>query len=111
MIDPAKLNRRLTVRRRVLIEDPQWGDTWEWQDHRTTWGAMAYESVDEEFAAGQHYTERTVTFTMRFSRDLTEVDRVVCEGIEYEILGVTEMGNRAGLEVKASVLDPGGGEE
>ena len=110
MIDPGKLNRRLTIRRRTLVVDPQWGDTYEWQDLRTIWGAMAYDSADEEFAAGQLYAERAVTFTIRFTRDLSALDRIECVGVEYDILGITEIGNRDGLEVKASVMDPGIGE-
>ncbi|MEQ8450443.1 MAG: phage head closure protein [Nitratireductor sp.] len=107
-IDPATLNRRLVIERYTVIHDPQWGDTYEWQDLRTVWAAMAYDSADEEFAAGQTYARRVVTFTTRYTADLTATDRVRCMDVTYDILGIREIGNRDGLEIKAEATDPGG---
>ncbi|MHA6644564.1 phage head closure protein [Mesorhizobium sp. A623] len=107
-IDPATLNRRLTLRRYTVTHDPQWGDTFAWADLRTVWAAMAYDSADEQFAADQTYAVRVVTFTIRFTSDLTALDRVTCMGVEYEIAGLKEIGNRDGLEIKATAFDPGG---
>lgn len=106
-IDPGTLNRRMTIRRRTIVDDPQWGPTEQWIDLRTVWAGIRYDSADEEFAAGQLYAKRIVTFTLRYTGDVSAVDRATCEGVEYDILGITEIGNRDGLEVKAEVLDPG----
>ena len=107
-IDPATLNRRVTVERYTLTSDPQWGDTYAWADLRTVWAGMAYDSADEEFAAGQGYATRVVTFSMRFTSDLSAVDRLRCLGVTYDIKGIRELGNRDGIEVKAEATDPGG---
>ena len=106
-IDPATLNRRLTLRRYTSI-DGDWGPEYTWTDLRTVWAAMAYDSTDETFAADQLYAERVVTFTVRFTTDLTAQDRVACMDVEYEILGISEIGNRDGLAIKAKAFDPGG---
>lgn len=79
-----------------------------WHDHRTVWAAMKYDSVDEEFASNQNYARRVVTFTMRFTSDLTAVDRLRCNGVEYDIKGIREIGFREAIEVKAEATDPGG---
>lgn len=106
-IDPATLNRRLTIERYTLVSG-SWNDEFVWSDVRTTWAAMKYESADEEFAADQAYARRVVTFTTRFMSDITAVDRVTCMGVTYDIKGLREIGNRDGLEIKAEATDPGG---
>lgn len=107
-IDPATLNRRLTIVRRTVVEDEEYGDTYVWNDLRTIWAGMRYDSADEEFAANESYARRIVTFTTRFTSDLTALDRVRCLGVTYDIEGLKEIGNRDGLEIKADALNPGG---
>ena len=106
-IDPATLNRRLTIERYALVEN-DWNGASTWSDIRTVWASMKYDKADEQFNAGQRYAQRIVTFTTRFSHDITALDRVRCLNVTYEILGVTEVGNREGLVIKARALDPGG---
>ena len=45
---------------------------------------------------------------MRFTSDLTAVDRLRCNGVEYDIKGIREIGFREAIEVKAEATDPGG---
>lgn len=106
-IDAATLNRRVTIVRRTLVPGP-WNPEEVWTDLRTVWAAVRYDSADEQFAAGQFYARRIVTFTMRFTHDLTEVDRLRCDGTTYDIRGITEIGFREGIEVKAETRDPEG---
>lgn len=106
-IDPATLNHRLTIQRRASTVG-DWGSEYTWSDLRTIWAGLKYESADEEFAANQGYARRVVTFTTRFTSDLTAADRVECDGVAYEIKGIREIGFRDGLEIKAEATDPGG---
>lgn len=106
-IDPATLNRRVTIGRYTLVPG-DFNDEKVWSDLRTVWAAMAYDDVEEVFAGDGLIVKRTVTFTMRFSSDLTETDKLRCGGTEYNILGVTELGNRDGIAVKAEATDPEG---
>ena len=105
MIDPATLNRRVTIER-YTATDGQWGPDLTWSGLRTIWGAFKFDSADEQFAAGQIYTDRIGTVTIRFTRDLMETDRLVIEGVTYEIKGIAEIGNRDGLAVKVLARDP-----
>lgn len=106
-IDPATMNRRVVVERYTVIPGPL-NDEWVWSDIRTVWAAMKYDRADEEFAAHQTYARRLVTFTMRFTSNLTALDRLRCDGVTYEIKGIIEVGFREAIEVKAEATDPGG---
>lgn len=106
-IDPATMNRRVVIERYTVIPGPL-NDEWVWSDIRTVWASMKYESADEVFAADQAYARRVVTFTMRFTSNLTAVDRLRCDGVTYDILGIKEVGFREAIEVKAEATDPGG---
>jgi len=106
-IDPASLNRRVTIERYTTTEG-EWGPEYSWSDLRTVWASMSYDAADEEFAADQTYAKRVVTFTMRFTTDLTAGDRLRCLGVTYDVKGIKEIGSRDGIEVKAEATDPGG---
>ena len=106
-IDPATMNRRVVIERYTLVPGP-FNDEYLWADIRTVWAAMKYESADEVFAADQAYARRVVTFTMRFTSNLTAVDRLRCDGVTYDVLGIKEVGFREAIEVKAEATDPGG---
>lgn len=109
MIDVATLNRRVAIDRRALAPNVAGFNSVEvWQPVRTIWASIKYDSVDANFAADQAYTKRIVTFTTLFIRDLTELDRLIYEGVTYQILGITEIGFRETLEIKAEAYDPGG---
>jgi len=106
-IDPATLNRRVVVERYTLVPGPL-NDEYLWAPIRKVWAAMVYDDVEEVFESNQWMVKRYVRFTMHFSRDISEVDRLLCMGVTYEILGIKEIGNRAGIEIKAKAVDPGG---
>jgi hypothetical protein len=40
-------------------------------------------------------------FKIRYRKGLTPLDRVVCNGITYDVLGVLEIGRREGWEILA----------
>jgi SPP1 family predicted phage head-tail adaptor len=96
------LDRRVTVLRRVQVgETPLNEPIFEWQEVRTVWAAKVHKSEDEKFAASQVYAQRVVTFRTRFMSDLAETDRLVCDGLTYNLKGIRELGRRDGLEVAA----------
>lgn len=109
MIDVASLNRRVTISRRTLVDNPNgFNSTENWLVVRKIWAALKYDSADTVLAVEQAYARRVVTFTTLFIRDLTEIDRLSYEGTNYRILGITESGFREALEIKAEAIDPDG---
>lgn len=106
IIDPGQLTRPITVRRRTIVDDPQWGPTETWADHLQIWAMLKRVTEDEIWAANQTFAQRVVTFVTNWFSDITETDRIVCEDITYDVLGIGEIGLRDGLEIKCKVLDP-----
>lgn len=59
----------------------------------------------ERERAGEVLAEATTRFQMRYdplTSTLDATDRLICEGITYEILGVKELGRRERIEVTTS---------
>jgi SPP1 family predicted phage head-tail adaptor len=104
MVAAGTLNRRVDVLREVETgRDALNVATKSWQTVRTVWAARSAKGESEGFddATGQRVARRTVTFTMRFTPDLSETDRLRCEGVTFNIVGIRELGFRDSIEVAA----------
>jgi SPP1 family predicted phage head-tail adaptor len=102
----GELNRRAALLRRVQVGEGSLGDPiYEWQRCRSLDVALIYKNETEEFAASQRFAVRTVTFRTRYFPDLEATDRIVCEGVTYDVKGQRQMGRRAGLEIAAEARD------
>ncbi|MER9493439.1 phage head closure protein [Mesorhizobium sp. M0320] len=98
------MNRRLIILRRVetgtdLLNSP----VFEWQTWRTVWAEKIHKKENEQFSPDLHqrYAVRLVIFRIRYLADISEVDRVECEGVTYDIKGLRELGFRDGTEITA----------
>jgi SPP1 family predicted phage head-tail adaptor len=97
----GRLDRRLTLQRRTLIEN-DYGEAVEtWTDLATVWAEKIPVRGAERYAAMQTVAEVDCKFRIRYRRGVTPLDRVVCEGITYDVQGVLEIGRREGLEILA----------
>ena len=67
-----------------------------WASKRTLWGS--------EFLAGEAETvcENRLVLAIRYRSDLKTTDRLSCEGEEYEISALREIGRRRGIEIQAT---------
>lgn len=63
-------------------------------------------SAKEIIRAGQVTPEFDVVATIRYRSDVSTKDRFLFEGLIYNILGVTEIGRREGLELMAKGAVP-----
>jgi SPP1 family predicted phage head-tail adaptor len=96
------LDRRVTILRPIVTGTNDFNEPIvEPVAVRTVWASLIFKSADEEFAAGQRYAVRIVTFRMRFMADLAETDSLQCEGVTYDVKGIKELGRRDGLEIAA----------
>lgn len=101
----GSLDRRLTLRRRVVTTNALNEDVETFPDLATVWASKADVSDAEKVRAQQVGAEITTRFVVRWSVDLATLnpkDRCACEGREYEITGVKEVGRRDGIEITAS---------
>lgn len=99
----GKLDRRLTILKQIDTgqTDSHGQPVFEFTALRTVWAAKVHRREDEEHAASQTYARRVVTFRIRHADDVTELDRLECEGLTYTIRGIREIGRKIGLEIAA----------
>lgn len=67
------------------------------------WAALVPKSETEQFAASQVYASRVAVFRTHFFDGLQETDTLECEGTRYGVVGVREIGYRAGIEITAKL--------
>lgn len=58
--------------------------------------------ASEKFTANRDLLDRTIVFTVRFDNDINDTThRIVYEGVNFNILGIAELGRQRGLEILA----------
>lgn len=107
-MDAGKLDRRVQFRRAGLVDDG-FTSAEVWADHGApVWAAKREASDRERMAALEVSATITARFHVRYSAftaGITPKDRLVCEGREYSITGIKEIGRRVGFEITASARD------
>lgn len=101
----GKMDRRVQFRRATMADDgfaasEAWGDY-----GSAVWAAKADISDGERWRAGAVAASITTRFRVRysdFSAGITPNDRLACEGREYDITGIKEIGRREALEITAA---------
>ncbi len=99
------LDRRITLERFGTTRN-------EWNEPVEGWtelGGRAASKQDvsdgEKLRAAQVGGTITTRFQVRYdtlTRTITASDRLICEGVEYGIVGTKEIGRREGIEITAS---------
>lgn len=108
----GKLDRRIQFRRATLSDDG-FSSALTWDDEQPSnnnlgspvWGSRADVSDGEKWRAGEVgavITSRFVVRSSTFTRSITAKDRLVCDGREYEITGIKEIGRLDRLEISAA---------
>jgi SPP1 family predicted phage head-tail adaptor len=102
----GKLDRRGQFRRFTETDDG-YGVVQSWADHGAPqWMGKKDVSDGEKFRAQEMSASITTRFVVRwsgFTTDLTPKDRLFCEGLEYSISGIKEIGKRRTyLEITAA---------
>lgn len=103
-MDEIGYNRRVQFRR-VTLQDDGFSSSGLWGDYGRAQRASKKDMSDaERWRAGQVSATVTARFVVpysRFSAGINPADRLVCNGVEYDIFGVKEIGLREGLEFTA----------
>lgn len=100
------LDRRITLRRAALVINEFNESIETWTDLATVWAARRDASASESYRAQEIGAEITTRFTIRWSSGVADVnpkDRVLCEGREYKITAVRDLGRRTWREIDAVV--------
>ena len=102
----GRLDRRIQFQRATLNDDGL-SQVEEWADHGSpVWAQKADVSDGERWRADEVAAQITTRFLVRwsaFTADLTPKDRLVSDGVEYNITGIKEAsGRRQWLEITAA---------
>ena len=100
MIRAGDLDRRVSIQRATMDEDPTYGErVATWSTVATVAAAVRQASGREFLAADVIASERKTVFIIRWRADVLTTDRVVYLGEPFDIAEVREIGRREGLEI------------
>lgn len=105
MIAAGQLDRRVQFQRATLTDDGL-SKVETWADHGSAvWASKSDIGDGERWRAGEVAAHITTRFRVRwslFTAGITPKDRLTCEGREYDISGIKEIGRREALEITAA---------
>jgi SPP1 family predicted phage head-tail adaptor len=94
------MDRRVTLQTRSLAAANARGEKIaSFATLATVWGEKRDLSGRELYAASQLHAEARVSFRIRHRDSLTTINRVVYDGLTYDVLHIAEIGKRDGLEL------------
>ncbi len=101
------LDRRATLQHQVLTRSATDGEqVATYTDYATVWAGKR-DIRGREFVAGsQMNSDITTLWQIRHRTDVKATDRIVVEGLSYDINGIAEIGRRDGLELQATAVQP-----
>ena len=99
----GKLDRRLTIQRLSENQRDQFNKPVQvWIDLCTVWAQQRPNRGSERFADGQVSGTAVMTFHIRYLADISMRDRLIYEGVSYEIVAPPrEIGRRVVTEIDA----------
>jgi len=93
----GKMDQRITMQRKTAMADGAGGVTETWANLATNaqpWAAVKAKSGREGMTEGRMVATFVTTFTIHNRDDLTELDRIVWGGENYNIRGIRREGGR-----------------
>ncbi|MCM8710806.1 phage head closure protein [Clostridium sp. SYSU_GA19001] len=105
----GNLKYRITFQILVATTNENGFDVETWVDHKIVWAAVSNLNGREYFAAAAVQAEKTVKFTVRFFKDITESMRISFDGKQYNITAIDNIkyANKF-IEIKAMEVDISG---
>lgn len=102
----GRLDRRAELRHIVKTRDAGTGQEIEsWPSaYVTVWAERNDQRGREFFAAQQLNGETAASFRIRHRTDVLMTDRIICEGLSYDIHSIAEIGRREGLDIMATAV-------
>lgn len=97
----GSMDRQISVLRPTIVgRDDFNSPIFEWLPVHRVWSGKKQTNEGERFdeTTKERYGLDTVTFKTRYIA-VYVTDRVVCEGTQYDVKGVREIGRREGVEI------------
>lgn len=102
----GRLDRQVELRHRVLTRNGTTGEeveTWP-SAYATVWAGKRDIRGREFFAAQQVNSEVSTVWQIRYRDDVLMTDRLVIDGLDYNVVSIGEIGRREGLEIMATAV-------
>lgn len=99
MMNSAKMDRRITLFARVETQNEYGELVLSEALKATVWAQVTPIGGKETWMASQMVPEAKFKIVIRYRADVTETDKVLFEGVEYDIAYIAEIGRREGLEI------------
>lgn len=97
----GKLDRLITIERKTATVADSGAIVTAWTIVATV-RAEIVEAATEEFLTGYGVADQTLAvFRIRYRPDITTADRIVHDGVAYDLKRVVEIGRRRALELRA----------
>lgn len=108
-MDIGNLKHRVTFQRFTTVVNDNGFEEEAWVDFKTVWAAITNLHGREYFEAAAVQAEKTVKFTIRFTKDIDESMRIMFQGKQYNIASIDNIkyANKF-IEIKAMEVDNSG---
>lgn len=93
----GRMDQRITLQRIVRTADGAGGISEAWADFEdcpTVWANVVAKSGTESMIEGRMTSTFTVLFGIHNRRDINPRDRIIWQGVAYNIRGIRDMGGR-----------------
>lgn len=98
----GRMDRRVDLQHRALAAPNVHGEQVpSWTTYATVWAERLEGGGREAFIAQTTYASTDVRFRIRHRTDVVLTDRVVFDSKNFDVVGVSEIGRREGLELFA----------
>lgn len=98
-VSASQLDRQLTLLTYAPVTGSAGGVQDAWAEGDTVFCSRKDQSGREFLAAGEINAQSSTRFIIRWRGDVGPKDRVRCEGVEYNIVNLNQLGRREGLEI------------
>ena len=99
----GRMDRRASLYHRVLTQNSHGEQVPSYPTaYVTVWAEKLDQRAREYFAAQGTQAEATTRFRIRWRDDVVMTDRLVLDGVNYDIVQISEIGRHEGLELFAT---------
>jgi SPP1 family predicted phage head-tail adaptor len=102
----GQLDKRVSLQHRVLTRNDHGEEVVSYSEYATLWARKSDLRGREYFAAQQMNSEITTEFSLRWRSDVLATDRIVENGVAYNIRQIAEIPRHRGLQIMATAVQP-----
>jgi SPP1 family predicted phage head-tail adaptor len=96
-MNPAKLDRRVTLRERSMTRDDTGTRLESWDDVADIWAELVATKGSKPVTADTEREKQATTWRIRYRAMASNTHRLIYKGKTYEIKGIEETGGRENL--------------